>query len=79
MRKLEKMARQLNDDFRNHLAREYKTKFGHEIKTEYLFLADRLSTTRVDGDDFTPEQHAWISAFESGYGSALSAVRAADR
>jgi len=78
MRKLQQMARTLNDEFRNHLAAAMAEKFdGLEVQTTYAFLADRLVTTRVDGEDFTPEQMAWMEAWSEGYGKALGLVRCA--
>lgn len=73
--KLEKMARTLNDDFREKLAEAVKEKFGIEVKTESNIFDMRLITSRVDGEQFTTEQHEWIGAFSEGYRVALSMVR----
>jgi hypothetical protein len=73
--KLEKMARTMNDDFREKLAEAVKEKFGIEVKTEFNIFDMRLITSRVDGEQFTAEQHEWIGAFSEGYTVALSMVR----
>lgn len=79
MRKLEEMARTLNDDFRDHLADAMRDKFnGLEVETQANIWGMCLVTTRVDGKDFTPEQHAWMEAWSEGYGKALSLVRQED-
>jgi hypothetical protein len=79
VRKLQEMASTLNDDFRDHLAEAMRGKFdGLEVETTANIFAMRLVTRRVDGEDFTPEQHAWLAAWSDGYGKALSVVRAAD-
>jgi hypothetical protein len=77
MKKLERIAKTLDDDFRDHLAVAMRDKFGIEVETHYAFLADRLVTTRVGSEDFTPEQHAWLGAWAEGYSTALGIVRAA--
>lgn len=80
MRKLEAMASTLNDDFRDHLAEAMAEKFnGLEVETHVNIWQMCLVTTRVDGEDFTPEQYAWMQAWSDGYGKALSLVRSADR
>lgn len=78
MRKIEKVAQLLNDDFRDHLRARMLDKFGITVKTEYAFLADRLITTREYGADFTPEELTYLEAWSDGYGKALDLVRSAD-
>lgn len=74
--KLEKARRQVNDKFRDHLAVAFKEKFGLEIESEWQgLLSDSggaLVSKRKDGQDFTPDQHAFVGAFSEGYGLALT-------
>ena len=74
MTKLEKMARQLNDNFRDCLTAAIGEKFSITTVTEYNFFADRLITKKVDESDFTPNQIQWISAFSDGYAAAKNQV-----
>jgi hypothetical protein len=79
MTKMEKLVRRLNDEFRDHLAEAFLTKFGERVQSEWVgfFSPDggRLVTTRVDARDFTPEQLDWIAAYSDGYAKALTLVR----
>lgn len=79
MRKLERMARTLNDEFRDHLAAAVREKHGIDVETGFNLFSGALSTSRSDGEDFTPEQMAYIEAWMAGFGKALEMVRAADR
>ncbi len=74
MTKIEKMHRKLNDNFRDHLKDAVLKKYSVEIITEYVFLAERLITKKVDGSEFTPAQIQWIAAFSNGYEAAMSQV-----
>jgi hypothetical protein len=79
MRKLQEMASTLNEEFRDHLADAMREKFdGLEVETTANIFAMRLVTRRVDGEDFTPEQIAWLEAWSEGYGKALDRVRDED-
>lgn len=53
--------------FREQMREAFARRFNVLIETEYNILAMRLITTRADGQDFTPEQHAWIAGYEAGY------------
>ena len=76
MTKLEKMARRLNDDFREILVEEMREACGIEVENYFdIFGAMRLVTTRTDGEDFTPEQLAHLKAFSDGYCKAMDLVR----
>lgn len=76
MTKLEKMARKLNDDFRDILIAEMREKFGIEVENYFDILGSmRLITTRVDEKAFTPKQLAHLRAFSDGYGKAMDIVR----
>lgn len=78
MRKLEKMAETLNNDFKHQLAEAMREKYeGMEVSTHFDFLGSgQYVSVREDGEDFTPEQHAFLAGFSEGYGKAL--VRAVD-
>lgn len=77
MRKLDKMANVLHDEFREHLAAAMAAKFdGLEVETHANIWQMRLVTTRADGEDFTPEQMTWMEAWSEGYSKALELVRA---
>ena len=74
--KLQKMADKLNEDFRTKIVEAMKEKFGIEVENEFSIFDMRLHTTRVDGEDFTAEQHAYLEAFSTGFGEAMNLVRA---
>lgn len=73
--KLEKMANKLNDDFRGKIVEAMQAKFGLEVENNFSIFDMRLHTSRVDGEDFTPEQHAYLEAYSTGFGQAMSIVR----
>ena len=76
MTKIEKLARKLNDDFRDILVVEMREACGVEVENYFDILGSmRLVTVRVDGEDFTPEQHAHLKAFSDGYVKAMDLVR----
>lgn len=72
--KLEKIARRLNDEFADKLADAVREKYGVEVDSRFSIFSMALITTRSDDEDFTPEQHAFISAFSDGYGVAMKSV-----
>lgn len=64
----EKIARHLNEVSRDRLASAFRVRWGVEVETNFDILGSmRHITTRVDGEDFTPEQHAWIAAYMQGW------------
>ena len=65
----------LNEHFREALPKAFLEKFGVEIETGYNFFANTVYSARIDGEDFTPEQAAFVSAYEAGYGEAMDFVR----
>lgn len=75
MTKLEKMARQLNDNYTAALRGSFEKRFNVELETSYNFISGSYTTTRLDGVDFTLEQHNWIAAFEAGYLGAMVQVQ----
>lgn len=78
--KLEKLARSLNDEYREKLKAAVKEKYGIEITTSMAgFFSDnpRLVSHRDDGKDFTREQADYVLAFEAGYVAAMNQVTVA--
>ena len=55
MRKLDKMAQDLNDGLGRRLAAEMLERFEIETETSLDFFGSmQMVTRRTDGDDFTP-------------------------
>ncbi len=78
--KLGRMAIELNEDFREKLASAMLEKFEIEVTSFFALLGTgRLVTSRMDEEDFTPEELAWLAAYSDGYGEAMTMVRAADQ
>jgi hypothetical protein len=74
--KIEKLIRAVNDAFAEELRQAVTKKFqGLRVTTTLNLFAMALSTTRVDGKQFTEEQAAFIAAFEDGYVAALNKAR----
>lgn len=73
--KLEKLARELNDGFRTDLKAAMLEKFGVEIETGFNFLEGTIYSKTVNGEPFTPEQMAFVKAYEDGYAAAMERVR----
>lgn len=64
----EKIARHLSEVFLERLAAAFRARWGVEVETNLdIFGSMRHVTTRVDGKDFTPEQHAWIATYIQGW------------
>lgn len=75
MTKLQRCRNKLNDEFRDAIIDVMRKEFGIEVENMFDFFGSgRLITTRVDGEDFTPEQHQFLRAFSEGYGQAMSKV-----
>jgi len=74
-KKLEIMAADLNNKFRDQMPKAFKEKYGIDIITEFNFYSMRLVTYSKDGSDFTPEQLAFIDAYGEGYCSAMMFVQ----
>lgn len=73
--KLQKMHNQLNENFRPLIDAAFKGKFGIEIETVFNWGSMRLISVRTDGEPFTPEQEAFLSAYGDGYAAAMNQVR----
>lgn len=74
MNKLDRMARELNDEFRSDLKRKMKEEFDIEIMSEWNWGIDRLVSTRVDGKDFTVKEIEYMKAYQDGYADAKHRV-----
>lgn len=74
MTKLEKIAAKLNDEFRDILAAEVKSRFDIEIETNMNILGLQIVSTRLDGEDFTSEQMQFCQIFQDGYSAAMKIV-----
>lgn len=77
MRKLDKMAETLNEDFNKFIADAMREQYGIEVETG-INLSFQKVTTRVDGKNFTPTQHAFLAGLSAGYGEAVNRIREAD-
>lgn len=65
----EKIGRHLDEAFRECLDAAFRERWGVEVETAFDLLGSfRYVTLRKDGEDFTPEQHAWIGAYTEGWG-----------
>lgn len=73
--KLDKCASRLNDEFPDLLQSAFEAKFGRPIEISFNMISMDLVSRPSDGSDFTPEEMAWIAAYDLGYGEALSLVR----
>ena len=76
--KLEKMARELNGRFTDELDAAFQVKFGVTLETTWNIFSMQLVSLREDGEDMTPEQHAFVTGYSQGYGKALEMVRERD-
>lgn len=72
--KLEKMYRELRDDYRESFTAAFEEKFGVAIESHFSIFSMELSSVRVDGVDFTPEQHMFLAAYCAGYQKAQNAI-----
>lgn len=72
--KAQKIASELNDEFRNDLRDAMFEKFSIDVVTEFGLFSG-LQTRRVDGEEFTVEQKEFADAFEKGFICAMVRVR----
>jgi hypothetical protein len=73
--KLEICARRVNDEFSHNLAAKFSERFSRDLETRFDIFSMQLVSAPMDGEPFTPEQHAWVTAWSDGYGEALDVVR----
>jgi hypothetical protein len=73
MTKIEKIHRQINDSFRDHLKEAMADK-GVAVESEWNFMIGNLVTKTVDGKDMTPEQMEFLKGYSEGYASAMRQV-----
>jgi hypothetical protein len=75
--KLEKMGDQLNDQFPKVIKDSFFEKWQLSLEMGFNIFSMRCESRRMDGENFTPEQFAWIEAFSEGYTQAMLKVRQA--
>lgn len=66
-----KIREHINLGFTDALAAAFRGKFELELESSYNIFAMALVSRRVDEKDFTPEQAAFVSAYEAGYTDAM--------
>ena len=74
MRKLERMAIDLNEEMRPRVAEAMLEKFGIKVGIGFSLMTMRVVVSRSGGRDLTAEEHAWLEAWSKGYGAALGLV-----
>lgn len=72
--KLEKMHDKLNKDYRDLVINTMQDKFSIEVENGWSLLDTRLTTTRVDGKNFTKQQKAYMGSFSDGFAAAMNIV-----
>ena len=73
--KLDKCATALNDRFTDKLKAAFLAKFARELDMNFNIFSMQLISQPADGEPFTPEQKAWVEAFDDGYSEAMALVR----
>lgn len=69
-----RIDRKMNDEFAERLAKHFYYTYSIVIDTSFNIFTSSLVTTRVDGNDMTPEQLLTIRDFEAGYLAARAAA-----
>lgn len=72
--KLEKMAAELNEKYRDEFKAAFLAKFGVEVNFEFSIFTFQITSRRVDGVDFTVEQYAFAQGYSDGFGRAIQLV-----
>ena len=72
--KLDKMRRELENEFRDALHAAFYEKYKAHLSTQFNIFTMQLVSEREDRQDFTPEQHAFITGWSDGYGKAVNMV-----
>jgi hypothetical protein len=75
MTKLEKMARDLNDDYPECFDQAFYDEFNVQVETSFSLMSMGLVTNRVDGHAFTKQQASWSKAYSDGYFAGVQKVR----
>lgn len=67
-----KVRKHINDGFTDALKAAFEEQFTDvEIESTYNIFAMALVSTRVDEQDFTPEQALFVKGYEAGYMAAM--------
>ena len=74
MSKLDKMRRELENAFRDKLHAAFQAKYSLVLETHFSLMAFAMVSVRADGQDFTPEQHAFIGGYSEAFGAAIGMV-----
>lgn len=74
MTKLDKMRKELENQFRDTLHAAFHEKYGATLTTHFNIFSMQLISEREDGQEFTPEQHAYINGWSDGYSKAVNTV-----
>jgi hypothetical protein len=72
--KVEKLAKKINESYRDLLAAKFKEKFGLDIVTSFNLGTMSLVSQRMDRRNFTRAQKEFIWTFEAGYIAAMNQV-----
>jgi len=63
----EKIRKHLSNCFGERLSVAFRARWGVEVDCPLGAVSMHFITTRKDGEDFTPEQYAWIAAWVQGW------------
>lgn len=74
MSKLDNMRRELENAFRDNLHTAFQAKYSLALETTFSLMLFSMVSVRADGEDFTPEQHAFISGYSDAFGAAIGMV-----
>ena len=74
MTKLTNMRRELEKEFQTALHEAFMKKFSVQIETSFSIFTMETVSKRVDGQDFTIDEHAFIQGWSDGYGKAVNMV-----
>jgi hypothetical protein len=76
--KLGKMYNELAESFKQELHAAFQAKYGVALETEFNIFSMQLISKLPDGQDFTPEQHAFVGGYSEGYNKAMALVMIRD-
>ena len=75
MTKIEKMRKQLNENFRSLLNEAFRVQFNDlELITEWDFASMNLVSYLANGEDLNEEQDLWIQTYSLGYVAAMQQI-----
>jgi len=71
MKKNEKIANDLNEQFSNKLDAALQNEFGRNLETFFDIISMRKVSRPEDGKKFTKIQHAFTKGYSEGYAEAM--------